>query len=109
MKTEDLLTEITPLASSADTLVAAARQQTRQRKVIRATATTAVLVAIGLMAIPRKTPSPSPSPILTKTPPTSNHVRNLSETEFLDSFGDQPIALVTYPDGTKQLLTIVRQ
>ena len=105
MKTEDLLTEITPVASSADTLVAAARRQARQRKMIRATATTAALVGIGLMAIPRKTPQPS----LATSPPTSNPVRNLSEAEFLDSFGDQPIALVTYPDGTKQLLTIVRQ
>jgi hypothetical protein len=32
----------------------------------------------------------------------------LTEHELLDSFGDQPVALVTMPDGRKRLLSIRR-
>jgi hypothetical protein len=32
----------------------------------------------------------------------------LTRDELLDSFGDQPVALVTWPDGRQQLLAIAR-
>ena len=121
MKTEDLLTELTPSAWSADILVAAARRRTRRRKATRAAVAAVAVLAAAVALLPKKqqgatlattaatrTAPTMPAPHATKGA-TANTPKELTEDEFLDTFGDQPVALVTYPDGRRQLLTIVRR
>jgi len=90
MNPDDLLADLTPPASSADHLVAAAA--------ILAITTTLIALLI--------TPT-SPQPHLSATQPLPTPAP-LSPDELLDAFGDQPVALVTYPDGRQQLLAILR-
>ncbi|RFC48698.1 MAG: hypothetical protein DVB22_002833 [Verrucomicrobia bacterium] len=57
---------------------------------------------LPLLSSPFSSPSPSPLfPSAALLPPRCSD-------ELLDAFGDQPVALVTYPDGRQQLLAVLR-
>jgi hypothetical protein len=86
----------------ADALVCALRADRRRRTRRQAVAATAVgfvaiATAIGLLT--HELPIPSPIGEPSRTP-------DLTQSELLDSFGDQPVALVVWPDGRQQLLAI---
>jgi hypothetical protein len=98
----ELLSDLTAASPGADALVAAVRHRSRRRHRLQslgvASAAAAVLAAafLSLPSRPRATGTaqvPATSPMLTQN-------------ELLDSFGDQPVALVTWPDGRQQLLAI---
>jgi hypothetical protein len=107
MNPDDLLADLTPPASSADHLVATARRLAQRRQTLRDTLAAAAILAITTTLISQLViPTSRPSPLSTTQPlPTP---APLSPDELLDAFGDQPVALVTYPDGRQQLLAILR-
>jgi hypothetical protein len=76
------------------------RRKTRRQALVFSALSVATLAA-GIRFLPRE----SPPPTLVAEPVRSPI---LTQSELLDSFGDQPIALVTWPDGRQQLLTIAR-
>jgi hypothetical protein len=100
--TSTLLDELTGSScDSTDSLVQALHALRRRRARRRA----AVAGALGLVAFApglrlfRESPAP-----LTSVEPAGSPM--LSPNELLDSFGDQPVALITWPDGRQQLLAI---
>ena len=106
MNPDDLLAELTPSAAGADALAAAARRCARRRRVLRDTGTVAACLCVavaGVALLPRQTEPPARAAQQKPTATTP-----LTADELLDSFGDQPVALVTYPDGTQRLLALVR-
>jgi hypothetical protein len=109
MHPDELLSDLTPCTTEASLLVAAARQQVRRRRHLRTGIAAAALLVTGFtmfnfLPIP---PAGASSPDVTSaTPPPSSPM--LTEHELLDSFGDQPVALVTMPNGRKRLLSIRR-
>ena len=99
----DLLADLTPSATgSVEPLLAAARQRARRRRKAGEFLTAAAIVTAStaglLLLFAREAPTAAVS--TTQTPVL------LSREELLDSFGDQPVALVTWPDGRQQLLAI---
>ena len=112
MKTNDLLDDLTrPASGEIDSLVAAARIATRRRRTIRSTAITTLvaLVLAGSWESWHTTPtrSTNPHPPTATAYPATQPIP-LTSDELLESFGDRPVALVTHPDGSQQLLTILR-
>ena len=105
MKTDDLLTDLTPASASADFLVAAARSHARRRRIWRDAVAAAAVLAIGVAGI-ALLPRPQKVPTVAALPAARS--LHLTADELLDSFGDQPVALVTYPDGSQRLLAVMR-
>ena len=106
MKPDELLSDLTPCTTDASFLVAAARQRMRHRRQFQLGTAAAALIltavfvlrllpAGGDHAVPNAVAAVPSSPMLTQH-------------ELLDSFGDQPVALVTWPDGRQKLLAISR-
>jgi len=98
-----LLDELTGARpSSAETLVRALRldrHRTAKRRAL-ATAGAGVLgLAWAFAFLAHDLPKPTVS-----IPPVPS--QQLTPAELLDAFGDQPVALVTWPDGRQQLLAI---
>jgi len=106
MNTEDLLNELTPSAGSADFLIAAAHTRARRRCLVleSAAATSFLMLAMAgiVWLLPKSSAPPSVAVSAAQMPPP------LTDDELLDSFGDQPVALVTYPDGSQRLLAALR-
>jgi hypothetical protein len=102
--TSTLLDELTGSnGESTDSLVRALRALRRRRAQRRSAAAGAlgiVAAALGLRLV-RESPAPH-----TAVEPAGSPM--LSQNELLDSFGDQPVALITWPDGRQQLLAIAR-
>lgn len=107
MNPDDLLADLTPPASSVDHLVATARRLAHRRQTLRDTLAAASILAITTTLISQLVIPTSPRPHLSATQPLPTPAP-LSPDELLDAFGDQPVALVTYPDGRQQLLAILR-
>ena len=109
MKPDDLLTDLTLCPSAIDTLLQEARQQRRRRReTMQASAAAAAIIALAITAI-RLGASGTPTatgPALTATAPAASPL--LNKHELLEAFGDQPVALVTWPDGRQKLLAIQR-
>lgn len=107
MNPNELLEQLTgPRGGDVEALVRAARTGAARRRMLRNTASTALalaLIAAGLGLLLR--PEPQLPPALTTQPPPTPV---LTGEELLDSFGEQPVALVTYPDGSQRLLSVVR-
>lgn len=100
-----LLSDITAAPDRADELKLAFRKHTHYRIIRRRTAV-ALAVAVlcgGAFLQYGLTPEKAPSPAPIVAP---NHTRSLTDDELLDSFGDQSVGLVTWPDGRKQLIAI---
>lgn len=106
MKPDELLSDLTPCTTDASFLVAAARQHARHRRQLQIGSAAAALILATVVALrllptgetatpPEEAAVTPPSPMLTKQ-------------ELLDSFGDQPVALITWPDGRQKLLAINR-
>jgi hypothetical protein len=107
MNPDDLLDSLTAPTSSAEHLVATARRLAHRRQTLREGLAAAAILAIATAGISRLVPSQPVGPPLSviQSLPTP---APLSPDELLDAFGDQPVALVTYPDGRQQLLAILR-
>ena len=110
MKPDELLDHLTrPESGGVEALVTAALTRARRRRALRETAAAALILlcAIGGVSLLVKPQSPSirPAPPLAASPGPAP----LTGSELLDAFGDQPVALVTYPDGSQRLLAIVRR
>lgn len=109
MKPDELLDHLTrPDAGGVEALVAAARTRACRRRTLReaGAATVILLCAIGGLALlvrPQIVTSRPTETVARTAPPAP-----LTGEELLDAFGDQPVALVTYPDGSQRLLAIVR-
>lgn len=107
MNPNELLEQLTgPRGGDVEALVRAARAGAARRRMLRNTASTALalaLIAAGLGLLLRPEPE-LPTAITTQPQPPPV----LTGEELLDSFGEQPVALVTYPDGSQRLLSIVR-
>ncbi len=100
-----LLSDITAAPDRADELKLAFRKHTHYRIIRRRTAV-ALAVAVlcgGAFLQYGLTPEKAPSHAPIVAP---NHTRSLTDDELLDSFGDQSVGLVTWPDGRKQLIAI---
>ena len=105
--TTTLLDDLTgPRGEHPAALLAAARTRRRRRVQTRAFAVSALAV-IAVTAAVRFMPAPSPAPVIVSTPPAPTVM--LTKSELLDSFGDQPVALVTWPDGRQTLLAIAHR
>jgi hypothetical protein len=76
------------------------RHRRTQRRALAAGAIAVAAIAAGIRFLPHES---APSHVVTIEPRLSSM---LTESELLDSFGDQPVALVTWPDGRQQLLAI---
>lgn len=107
MNPDDLLADLTPTASSADHLVVTARRLAQRRQTLRDTLAAAAILAITTTLISQLVTPTTPQSHLSATQPLPTPPP-LSPDELLDAFGDQPVALVTYPDGRQQLLAILR-
>ena len=107
MNPDDLLADLTPPASSADHLVVTARRLAQRRQTLRDTLAAAAILAITTTLISQLVTTTAPQSHLSATQPLPTPAP-LSPDELLDAFGDQPVALVTYPDGRQQLLAILR-
>lgn len=107
MKSNELLEQVTcPRGGDIDALIRCARARAVHRSILRNAGRTVLALALilaGLDLLLR--PDQQPTPTLT-TPHHPTPI--LSSEELLDSFGDQPVALVTYPDGSQRLISIVR-
>ena len=109
MKPDELLDQLTrPDTGGIEALVAAAQARAKRRRALReiGAATIILLCILGgsiLLLQPDKQSAQAPQPVVAPAPPAP-----LSGEELLDAFGDQPVALVTYPDGSQRLLTILR-
>jgi hypothetical protein len=105
MNPDELLDHVTcPDSGAVEALVAAARTRAGRRRAIREAAAAAAVLAcafVGIAHLPR--PAGTPPPVAGSPRPVP-----LTDDELLDAFGDQPVALVTYPDGSQRLLAIVR-
>jgi|GEM_PF-5616160 len=77
------------------------RRRKAQRRALAVSALSIAAVVAGIRFPPRESPEQS----VAVEPARSTM---LTESELLDSFGDQPVALVTWPDGRQQLLAITR-
>jgi len=100
----ELLADLTAAPGGADAIVTAARRHAARKRQARALglAGAAVLALAGAFLtlpsrhrVPPVAQAPAPSVMLTQN-------------ELLDSFGDEPVALITWPDGRQQLLAIAR-
>lgn len=108
MKPDELLSDLTPCRTDASFLVAAAaRQHARRRQYLQACTGAAAIILTTLLAI-RLSPNPN-SITAPETAGTKASSPMLTKNELLASFGDQPVALVTWPDGRQKLLTIDRK
>jgi hypothetical protein len=101
----DLLDDLTgPDSKSADFLVSALHACRQRRMQFRLAAiSTLAMAALGMLAA-CLTPDGGPPSLVAVTPPADSH--KLTGEELLDSLSDQPVALVTWPDGRQQLLAI---
>jgi len=101
--TSSLLNDLTAVpGDSAEALIRALRRRRHRKAQFRAFAVSAIGlagIAAGIRFFPRES-SPSPVAVEPARPAM------LTKNELLDSFGDQPVALVTWPDGRQQLLAI---
>jgi hypothetical protein len=98
----ELLKDLTGTGHSGDFLVQALHSRRLRRSQVRIVA--ACALTMSALAILAACLSPGySSPVAVTAPPVSF---KLTENELLDSFSDQPVALVTWPDGRKQLLAI---
>jgi hypothetical protein len=98
----DLLDDLTHArAGGAEALVAALRRRRRGKVAARLGAV--VLAGAAAAGLWRVRP-PDAVPVAAVAPPPTS----LTPDELLDSFGDQPVALVTWPDGRQQLFAIAR-
>ncbi len=107
MNSDDLLDSLTAPTSSADHLVATARRLAYRRQTLREGLAAAAILAITTALISQlviPTSRPTSLSVIQSVPTPAP----LSPDELLDAFGDQPVALVTYPDGRQQLLAILR-
>ncbi len=98
----ELLKDLTSAGDSGDFLVQALHSRRVRRAQVRIVATCALAMSALALLAASLSPEPS-SPVAATSPPASF---KLTENELLDSFQDQPVALVTWPDGRKQLLAI---
>lgn len=105
MNQDNLLSDLTGSAVSADDLVTAARRYKRHRLLGQCAAVS--LICASWWAF-QPTPTPTPPPGTVEKVPTLPTTKPLTTNELLDSFGEQPVALVTFPDGTQRLLALVR-
>lgn len=109
MKADELLDQLTrPRPGELETLVAAARTRARRRRVLRNVAPLVIVSLIALALFPWRLRPQAPN-----VPPAAHSSEGiqpapLTGNELLDAFGDQPVALVTYPDGSQRLLSITR-
>lgn len=103
----DCLTEPSP--NDVTVLVTAAAARARFRRTVRKTAAAslAVMAAAGTFGALLR-PQSQPRAAGPVTSPPVEHVTPLTRDELLESFGNQPVALVEYPDGSQRLLTVVR-
>ena len=110
MKPDDLLTDLTPCPSDVTALLnAAAMERHRRRATVQAVFAAAAVIALGITAI-RLSPgsaSADSGPVVKVSAPARPSPM-LTGHELLDTFGDQPVALVTWPDGRQKLLAINR-
>jgi hypothetical protein len=89
---------------AADAVVRAARRRRRRRTVGAAVAGLA-LVAVAAAALWRRGTEVPVADL--PVPPAPS--MSATEDELLSSFGDRPVALVTWPDGRQQLFAIARR
>ena len=80
--------------------------QARSRRLAKARGLAAAVIIIALIAGVLRDP-PQEKHAVAVTSPSRSIM--LTQNELLDSFGDQPVALVTWPDGRQQLLAITRR
>ena len=105
--TTTLLDELTATRSAdADTLITALRVRRRHRAQLRTLTVSALLVAFVAGVLHFR---PREKPVIVTTPGEAPPSTMLTKNELLDSFGDQPVALVTWPDGRQQLLAITHR
>jgi hypothetical protein len=90
--------------NSGDFLIQALHIRARRRAQYRIAAVCALTLTALAMLAGHLAPIRKSSPPVAVTPPAQSH--QLTSDELLDSFPDQPIALVTWPDGRQQLLAI---
>jgi hypothetical protein len=101
-KPANLLNDLSSTGSdSCDFLVRALRTRQHRRTQYR-TAGVCVLTVTALAMLAARL-MPGHPPLAVNAPQESS---KLTENELLDSFPGQPVALVTWPDGRKQLLAI---
>lgn len=100
-----LLNDLTAARSDdAEKLITALHVHRRRRargRALGAGALIIALIAAGLHFRPQEKPT-----VAVTDPPRSIM---LTPNELLDSFGDQPVALITWPDGRQQLLAITQR
>lgn len=100
--TSTLLDELTAArGDNAGNLIAALHVHRRRRAQHRALGAVALVIALSAGALHYK---PREKPAIAVIDPPRSTV--LTKKELLDSFGDQSVALVTWPDGRQQLYAI---
>lgn len=111
MKSNELLDQLTnPSNEGVESLVALAHRQVRRRRIVCSSGVAALLIFAATALAPLFRPQFQPEPVVIKKPIVESHgVPLMTKEELLDSFGEQPVALATYPDGSQRLLTIVRK
>ena len=107
MKSEisTLLAEVTAAPDRINELHAAARKHRQRRVIHRRAAVSGAAVVVGALAFLLSNSKPEKAPFAVP-PVASHHAKFLTDDELLDSFGDQSVGLVTWPDGRKQLIAI---
>lgn len=100
--TTTLLDDLTPARTGDSGQLVAALHLHRRRRTKRRALGASALIIIGIAVGPCFQQEQKPA-IAATAPPNS---AMLTPKELLDSFGDRPVALVTWPDGRQQLLAI---
>ena len=101
-----LLADLTAAPDQIDELITAARKHSQHRVIRRKAALIAgpgLICALVIQQQSRPFPDKVPDPMQVTLP---HRAKSLTADELLDSFGDQSVGLVTWPDGRQQLIAI---